>query len=344
MRNSLIYAWTCPETGMVVYVGKTSMTISRRMASHMGEARRHPKTKKELWLASLLSRGLKPNVEVLEEVPIDRSSDAERRWANSFLLNGPLLNSDRIGAGNPGVGRVEWTDKTLSMLGKAADSKIASMLGCERKTVSYKRECLGIPAGHDRTNNSPPPPRGGWNKLTLPADTVSRLGAVPDYVLASEIGCDKQVIARARLSSGIRDYAATTGRDGQFAAERPHPRWLKRAEQRLKASLSPDADFVTDAVWGAVSSLFPPAPKNGRRDYDDRTMLRGVLWILRSGAKWIDLPQESMCGAGTSVFRRFANLIERGHWAGIEASLKETLPNPDDFDWSRARAPGRKRE
>lgn len=339
MRTAKIYALTCPITETVRYVGKTSMSVDRRLINHVGSSRRHPKTPKELWIADLLKRGSAPGIQILDEVSVEAASDAERRWAASFATSVTLLNHPRIGAGGPGVGRVEWTEETLSLLGRIADSKIAKMLGCDRKTVSYKRECLGIPASFDRTDNVPPPRNGGWNRIEFPPAIIDRLGKEPDYVIARAAGVQKSAIARRRRELGIQDYATATGNDGRMKSERPHPRWVARQAHKDAATLSPDADLVTDDIWQAVEDIMPPPPKHGILRVDNRSVLRGVLWVLRSGAKWADLPAAVRCGTGSGVFRRLCTWIEKGHWPEIEDVLKGRLAEPNGFDWTRARLP-----
>src|SRR5260370_38685071 len=52
--------------------------------------------------------------------------------------------------------------------------------------------------------------------------------------------------------------------------------------------------LLTDAQWKQSRPLLPKQPKRprGRRPRaDDRKVLEGILWILRSGARWCDLPE-----------------------------------------------------
>ncbi|HMO86699.1 MAG TPA: transposase [Lacipirellulaceae bacterium] len=61
--------------------------------------------------------------------------------------------------------------------------------------------------------------------------------------------------------------------------------------------MEPDSRFfrqqLSDEQWALVSDLFKPpkpSPKGGRPRADARACLEGVLWVLRSGARWKDLP------------------------------------------------------
>jgi len=53
--------------------------------------------------------------------------------------------------------------------------------------------------------------------------------------------------------------------------------------------------LLTDAQWEKIWPLLPkrpPRPKCGRPPKDYRKVLEGILGILRSGARWCDLPDE----------------------------------------------------
>ena len=50
---------------------------------------------------------------------------------------------------------------------------------------------------------------------------------------------------------------------------------------------------LTDEQWERVAPHLPehpPSPKGGRPRADDRECLEGILWLLRSGARWQDIP------------------------------------------------------
>jgi transposase len=49
---------------------------------------------------------------------------------------------------------------------------------------------------------------------------------------------------------------------------------------------------LTDQQWDLVEDLFPPPARTGRPRRDRREILDGILWILRTGAPWRDLPGE----------------------------------------------------
>ena len=51
--------------------------------------------------------------------------------------------------------------------------------------------------------------------------------------------------------------------------------------------------MLTDEQWKKIEPLIPkagPRPKGGRPRADDRMVFEGILWILKTGARWKDLP------------------------------------------------------
>jgi len=53
--------------------------------------------------------------------------------------------------------------------------------------------------------------------------------------------------------------------------------------------------FLTDEQWERIQPLLPRLPKNpqgGRPWADNRRVLEGILWMLRTGARWQDLPEQ----------------------------------------------------
>jgi len=52
--------------------------------------------------------------------------------------------------------------------------------------------------------------------------------------------------------------------------------------------------MLTDEQWKKIEPLIPkagPRPKGGRPRADDRMVFEGILWILKTGARWKDLPE-----------------------------------------------------
>jgi len=49
---------------------------------------------------------------------------------------------------------------------------------------------------------------------------------------------------------------------------------------------------MTDDEWACVEGVFPRPARTGRPPCDRRTVVDGILWILRTGSPWRDLPEE----------------------------------------------------
>jgi hypothetical protein len=226
-----IYTLSDPITGHVRYVGRTVNPLARRLREHINTARRGKlKDKaKEQWIAALNEKGLKPVITLIDEACVSTFQAAEKRWVAHYRhLFVDLLNVKCGGDGGMGGHFVVWTPELDAMLGKVTDTKLAKLMGVTRKTVSYRRDQLGIEASFDRAENKPPPPMGGHNKLSFSPEVVARFGKEPDYKIADEIGVNKSVIARRRRALGIASFAENTGSRGVFTVGMPHPRWSKR--------------------------------------------------------------------------------------------------------------------
>ena len=78
---------------------------------------------------------------------------------------------------------------------------------------------------------------------------------------------------------------------------------------------------LNDTQWEWLQAPLPPQkPQTGRPNLDHRRIFNGMLWLLRTGAPWRDLPE--CYGAWRTVASRFY----RWRRAGIWQRLFETLP------------------
>ena len=229
MRQVAIYALSDPRSGIVYYVGRTWQPLVMRLQQHVWRSRTGRDTcGRAVWIKSLWEQGVKPAITPLEMVDEADWPQAEWRWIVHFRSAGaPLVNEAAAGAGGTRSHIIEWTPELDARLGVEADSVIAEELGVTRKAVSYRRRVLKIPASFNRARNTPPPPRGGWNRKELPPEIIARLGTEPDYKLGEELGVVKTVIARARRARGIKPYAELTGNTGRYAKGNYPARWKK---------------------------------------------------------------------------------------------------------------------
>jgi transposase len=75
---------------------------------------------------------------------------------------------------------------------------------------------------------------------------------------------------------------------------------------------------LTDYEWAAIKSFLPNKPRGVPR-VNDRRVLNGIFWVLRSGAPWRDLPETF--GPYTTCYNRFVRWGRAGVWDQIMDAL-----------------------
>ena len=68
---------------------------------------------------------------------------------------------------------------------------------------------------------------------------------------------------------------------------------------------------LTDAEWAIIDPLLPRKSRGVAR-VDDRRVLNGIFWRLRSGAPWADIPERY--GPATTCYNRFVRWRKAGVW------------------------------
>ena len=99
--------------------------------------------------------------------------------------------------------------------------------------------------------------------------------------------------------------------------------------------------LVDDELWAILESLLPePKPRRfrypGRQPIDNRRALTGILFVLKTGLGWEDLPQEMGCGSGMTCWRRLRDWQQAGVWQQLHEVLLAKLHGANQIDWSRA--------
>ena len=69
---------------------------------------------------------------------------------------------------------------------------------------------------------------------------------------------------------------------------------------------------LTDYEWTAMKPMLPNKPRGVPR-VNDRRVLNGIFWVLRSGAPWRDLPDHF--GPYTTCYNRFVRWRRAGVWS-----------------------------
>ena len=99
--------------------------------------------------------------------------------------------------------------------------------------------------------------------------------------------------------------------------------------------------ILDDRLWQLIEPILPLPKKRrfrypGRKLLDNRTVLTGILFVLRTGIPWEMLPKEMGCGSGMTCWRRLRDWQEAGVWQLIHEVLLAKLRESDKIDWSRA--------
>jgi transposase len=99
--------------------------------------------------------------------------------------------------------------------------------------------------------------------------------------------------------------------------------------------------LVSDELWRLIEPLLPPEPPRrfrfpGRKPVDRRKVLSGIIFVLRTGIRWDDLPAELGWGCGRTCRETLAAWQEAGVWQRLHELLLARLDEAGRIDWSRA--------
>ena len=102
------------------------------------------------------------------------------------------------------------------------------------------------------------------------------------------------------------------------------------------------APLLPDDLWQLIEPLLPPhrpRPRGGRPPVGDRRCLTGILFVLKTGIAWEDLPAEMNCGCGMTCWRRLRDWQKAGVWGDLHrvlpASLLASLRDAGGLDLER---------
>jgi len=195
------------------------------------------------------------------------------------------------------------TEKKRPVLESAlADGTMATRLP-ERKTrhIPFPGQLFIIYTNHAYENR--PPSLCSWLmpcRIRVIRDRVEP-GSKSGYVrYAAESGSKIQSI------KGLAHQALRLDRNAveMIQAPKPEPR-IMRYE-------------LSDYEWTAIKPMLPNKPRGVRR-VNDRRVLNGIFWVLRSGAPWRDLPETY--GPRTTCYNRFVRWRRAGVWDRIMEAM-----------------------
>jgi transposase len=96
--------------------------------------------------------------------------------------------------------------------------------------------------------------------------------------------------------------------------------------------------LLPDDLWNLLEPWLPkprPHPKGGRPPLDNRKVLTGIIFILKTGIPWEYLPSEMGCGCGMTCWRRLKAWFHAGIWDTIHTILLSHLRSLKKRDFSR---------
>jgi transposase len=90
---------------------------------------------------------------------------------------------------------------------------------------------------------------------------------------------------------------------------------------------------LTDEQWERIAQHLPqhsPSPQGGRPRVDDRECLEGILWLLRTGSRWRDIPID--LPSGSTCWRRLQEWAGEGVLQDLHTILLEELDDLGALD------------
>ena len=76
---------------------------------------------------------------------------------------------------------------------------------------------------------------------------------------------------------------------------------------------------LSDEQWTFIEPLLPPKARTGRPRADDRKTLNGILYVLVTGCRWMDMPERY--GSYKTAWRRLKEWQVRGVWKELWGHL-----------------------
>ena len=90
---------------------------------------------------------------------------------------------------------------------------------------------------------------------------------------------------------------------------------------------------LTNEQWARLKPLLPPQkPWTGRTNLPHRRIINGILWVLRTGAPWEELPRRY--GKHKTVSSRYYRWCKSGVWDRVFAELQAQAESDGNLDWT----------
>ena len=89
---------------------------------------------------------------------------------------------------------------------------------------------------------------------------------------------------------------------------------------------------LTEKQWQQLEPLLPPQrPETGRPNKDHRSIINGILWVLRTGAPWRDLPE--CYGPWRTIASRFYRWRRDGLWDRLLMTAQQQANIQGKVNW-----------
>ncbi len=85
--------------------------------------------------------------------------------------------------------------------------------------------------------------------------------------------------------------------------------------------MSADQLWLSDEQFTKIEPLLPTNGR-GKERVDDLPVIRGIIYVLKSGGRWIDAPPEY--GPQKTLYNRFVRLADKGVWVQLFDSLGQS--------------------
>lgn len=94
------------------------------------------------------------------------------------------------------------------------------------------------------------------------------------------------------------------------------------------------AELLPEDLWAEIEPLLPPPSRaeTGRPPVDNKSALRGIIFVLRFGVPWQAVPTDAFGVSGSSCWRRFREWTEAGIWPELHRRLLNRLGKQGGID------------
>ncbi len=89
-----------------------------------------------------------------------------------------------------------------------------------------------------------------------------------------------------------------------------------------------DLFWLSDEAWKALDPHLPHG-KPGKPRVDDRRVISGILFVLKTGCRWRDVPPEY--GPSTTIYNRYNRWSQRDIWQRAFAKMAAAGEVPDEL-------------